>query len=351
MLERRCTMKRLIGFLTFVIFLLGFFNSESLYAQRRRSQSGKQVLKIASPVPEDSPWGRAINQIAEEWYEITGGEVELQVSHGGVLGSESAVLQQLRLGQIQGAVLTSFGLNSLAKGIITLSCPFLIRNDQELEMIMNEMKPDLERKLNSGGVFTLCWAQVGWIKIFSKDPVFVPADLKKHKVATNSDEALELMQAFKAMGYQMIPIPLNEVLIGLTGGMVDAVYQSPIYVGSMQLFGVAKNMASINIAPFMGGIVLSREGWASVPQQYRARLQAVAKRVEQDIFRSTQQLETNIIGTMVQHGLIVNQITSQQEQMWFDDINRAMPGLLGTAFDRDIYERIVALLRTYRGQR
>ncbi|MDR0760029.1 MAG: TRAP transporter substrate-binding protein DctP [Treponema sp.] len=343
-------MKKFTGVLTLTVLLWGIFGSESLYAQRRRPQGGKQVLKIASLVPEASPWGRAINQIAEEWYAITNGAVELQVAHGGVLGTEAAVLQQLRLGQIQGAVLTSNGLNAIAKGIITLSCPFLIRNDQELALVLDEMKSELEGKLNSGGVFTLCWAQVGWIKVFSKEPVYVPADLKKQKLASTEEE-LEMLQAFKAMGYQMIPVSLNELLFALNGGMVDAVYQSPIYVGSMQLFGAAKNMASINIAPFMGGIVLSREAWAGVPSQYRARLQAVAKRVEQEIYRSTQQLEADVINTMTQHGLKVNQVSPQQEQVWYDDTNKAMPALLGTTFDRNIYERITALLQKYRSQR
>ncbi|MDR1862655.1 MAG: TRAP transporter substrate-binding protein DctP [Treponema sp.] len=343
-------MRRFVCILTLAVLLPGIFCSESLYAQRRRPQGGKQVLKIASLVPEDSPWGRAINQIAEEWYATTNGEVELQVSHGGVLGSEVAVLQQLRLGQIQGAVLTSFGLNSISKGIITLSCPFLIRDDRELEIVLNELKPELEAKLNTGGVLTLCWAQVGWIKVFSKEPVFVPADLKKQKLAGGENE-LEMMQAFKAMGYQMIPVSLNDLLFALNGGMVDAVYQSPIYVGSMQLFGVVKNMASINIAPFMGGIVLSREAWASVPRQYRSQLQAIAKRVEQEIHRSTQQLEAGVIKTMTQHGLRINQLSPQQEQAWYDDTGKAMPALLGTVFDRDIYERITALLQAYRGRR
>ncbi|MDR3131382.1 MAG: TRAP transporter substrate-binding protein DctP [Treponema sp.] len=343
-------MKKFACFLTLTVLLWGLFSSGPLYAQRRRTQGGKTVLKIASLVPEDSPWGRAINQIAEEWYEITNGEVELQVSHGGVLGSESAVLQQLRLGQIHGAVLTSHGLNSIAKGIITLSCPFLIRNDQELTFVLDELKPELEAKLNSGGVFTLCWAHVGWIKVFSKEPVFVPADLKKQKLAADGGE-LEMIQAFKAMGYQMIPVSMTELLFALNGGMVDAVYQSPIYVGSMQLFGIAKNMASINIAPFMGGIVLSREAWANIPRQYRSRLQGVAKRVEQEIYRSTQQLEAGVIKTMTRHGLKINQLSPQQEQVWYDDTAKAMPALIGTTFDKDIYERIATLLRTYRSRR
>ncbi|MDR0376768.1 MAG: TRAP transporter substrate-binding protein DctP [Spirochaetaceae bacterium] len=336
--------------MTLAVLVGGFFGSDGLYAQRRRPRDGKQVLKIASLVPEGSPWGRAMNQIAEEWYEITGGQVELQISHGGVLGTESAVLQQLRLGQIHGAVLTSVGLNSVAKGIITLSCPFLIRNDQELSVVLNELKPELEARLNTGGVFTLCWAQVGWIKVFSKEPVFVPADLKKQKLSASASEP-EMTQAFKAMGYQMIPVSLNDTLFALSGGMIDAVCQSPIYVGSMQLFGIVKNMSSINIAPFMGGIVLSREAWAAIPRQYQPRLQAAAKRVEQEIYRSTQRLEADVIKTMTQHGLKMNQLSPQQEQLWYDDTAKTMPSLLGTTFDRGIYERIVALLQAYRSRR
>jgi len=54
---------------------------------------------------------------------------------------------------------------------------------------------------------------------------------------------------------------------------------------------------------------------------------------------------------MGNYGLKVNQLNPQQEQLWYDEIGRAMPGLIGTLFDRDVYGRVEALLQNYRNGR
>ena len=51
---------------------------------------------------------------------------------------------------------------------------------------------------------------------------------------------------------------------------------------------------------------------------------------------------------MGNHGLRVNHLTPEQAQLWFDEFERVMPSLVGTAFDRGIYERIDAILRRHR---
>jgi TRAP-type C4-dicarboxylate transport system substrate-binding protein len=254
------------------------------------------------------------------------------------------------MNEIQGAILSSFGLNAITPEIMTLSCPFLIRTDEELDMILNNLKPELEAKINAKGFYTVAWARVGWVKIFSKAPVFLPGDLKRQKLGTSAEE-LALMQAFKAMGYQMIPVVTNDVLIALNGGMIDAVYQSPIAVGGLQIFGVAKNMASINIAPFMGGVILNRIAWRAVPDRYKSQLLAANKRIEEELDISIQRLEEEVIGTMSKYGLVVNQISPEQEKIWYDDVERAIPSLVGSTFDRNTYQQIESLLRTYRNRR
>jgi TRAP-type C4-dicarboxylate transport system substrate-binding protein len=338
-------MKRIAGLLLLMTALFCIAAPEGAYAQRR-----KIVLKVASLVPENTAWGIALNRMSSEWARITNGEVEFRVYHNGVLGSEEDTLRKLRMNEIQGAILSSFGLNTITPEIMTLSCPFLIRNDGELDMILHNLKPDLEARINAKGFYTVAWARVGWVKIFSKAPVFLPGDLKRQKLGTNADE-LALMQAFKTMGYQMIPVAMNDVLIALNGGMIDAVYQSPIAVGGLQIFGVAKNMASINIAPFMGGVVLNRTAWRAVPERYKEQLLAANKRIEGELDLSIKQLEDEVIGTMSKYGLVVNQISPEQEKVWFDDVERAIPSLVGTTFDRSTYERIESLLKSYRSGR
>jgi TRAP-type C4-dicarboxylate transport system substrate-binding protein len=341
-------MKKIRRFLVFALILggIGFF-SEPVYAQRRRV-----TIKLASLVPENTPWGAALNRMAAEWRTASNGEVELVVYHNGVAGDEGDVLRKLKGNQIQAAILSSFGLNAITPGheIMTLSCPFLIRNNEELDLILNNLKPDLEARINREGFFTLAWSKAGWVRFFSKQPIFVPADLKRQKLGTSEQEPA-LMDAFKAMGYQMVPVAMNQALVYLNGGMIDAVYQSPINVGGLQIFGVAKNMASINIAPFMGGIVMNQAAWRAIPEQHKPALMRIAKRLEVELDTSIQQLEETAITTMKNYGLRINEMTPLQEQLWFDDATRIIPSLLGSTFNRELYERIDALLKTHRNGR
>jgi len=329
-------------YLIFALILI--FPLNPLFAQR------KITIKMASPIPENTPWGHFFNQLASDWRKITDGEVELIVYHNGVAGTESDVVRSLKLNQIQAAVLSTLGLYEISPEIMTLSCPFLIRNDDELDLILAEVISDLEENINSKGYFTLAWARVGWVKFFSKSPVFAPADLKKQKLGTNADQA-ELNQVFKAMGFQMVPVERNDILVALSSNMVEAVFQSPVAVGSTQAFGLAKNMASINVAPFLGAVIFNQRAWRSIPDKYKPQMIDAVRKNEAKLDRDIRKLEDDMIKTMGNYGLKVNQLSPQQEQLWYDEIGRAMPGLIGTVFDRKVYERVETILKNYRNGR
>jgi TRAP-type C4-dicarboxylate transport system substrate-binding protein len=307
------------------------------------------TIKMASPVPENSPWGKFFNQLAIDWRKITNGEVEMIIYHNGVAGGEKEVVRNLRVNQIQAAVLSTYGLYEISPEVMTLSCPFLIRDDDELDLVLAGLKDELEEKINSKGYFTIAWARVGWVKFFSKQPIYVPADLRKQKLGTNADQA-EMNEIFKTMGFQMIPVARNDILIALNSSMVDAVFQSPVAVGSMQVFGLAKNMASINIAPFIGAVVFNQRTWRAIPEKYKPQLIDAVRRNEAELDRSIRELEADMVKTMENYGLKVNQLSSQQEQLWYDEIGKSMPSLIGSMFDRGVYERIEALLREHRNR-
>jgi TRAP-type C4-dicarboxylate transport system substrate-binding protein len=336
-------MKKLIPVLACLCCLL--FPS-ALQAQAQRKTT---VIKLVSLVPQDTPWGDLLNRMAVEWAKVTNGEVELRIYHNSK-SAEGDVLRQLNMNQIQAAMLSTFGLKLISPPIMTLSCPFLIRNNGELDLVLEALKPDLEKQISDKGYFTLAWSKVGWVRFFSKSPVFAPNDLKRQRLGTSETEP-ELMDAFKAMGYQMVPVAMNQILVSLSGGQIDAVYQSPVNAGGLQIFGLAKNMASIPVSPFMGAIVMNQRAWRSVPEKYRDELVRVTRRMEAELDGSIQALEADVIKTMVDYGLVINQISPEQEQLWYNDISRVMPSLVGTVFDRELYGRIESLLRAHRGDR
>jgi TRAP-type C4-dicarboxylate transport system substrate-binding protein len=330
--------------LRFVCALALILAAVPLFAQR------KITVKLASLVPENTPWGAALNRMSAEWAEATGGEVELVVYHNGVAGDEAEVLRKLRMNQIQAAIFTSIGLNSVTPEVMTVSYPFLIRNNEELDLVLGKIKPDLDAKMQQNGYTTLAWAKAGWVKFFSRSPVSTPNDLRKLKLGSNPDE-LEMMQAFKTMGYQMVPLNLSEILVSLNSGMVDAVYQSPVSAAGFQIFGIVKNMASINVAPFMGGIIMNNTAWRRIPDRHKPRLQAICKRLETDIDNSITRLENEAIVTMKKYGLTVNELSPRQVQEWYDDMGRHENSLVGPIFNRDLYRRIKSILEDFRGGR
>jgi TRAP-type C4-dicarboxylate transport system substrate-binding protein len=191
----------------------------------------------------------------------------------------------------------------------------------------------------------------GWIKIFSKAPVFVPSDLKRMKVGSDPQEP-GMTAAFKDMGYQVVPVESNLILVKLNGGAIDAIYVSPIAAGGYQYFGLAKNMSTINIAPFLGGIVINRHTWEMIPKQHQEAILAITRRTGTEIEASLAQLENDAISTMVKYGLVINDVTPRQAQEWYDDLEKSVPRLLDSAtFDREYYEKINGILKTHRDER
>jgi TRAP-type C4-dicarboxylate transport system substrate-binding protein len=305
------------------------------------------TIKLASLAPENTPWGAALNKMAADWSAATNGAVRVIVYHNGVAGSEPDVLRKLRLNQIQAAVFTSSGMYMIAPSIITLSAPFLIRTDEELDIVLDRLRPRLEEEVSGAGFVTAAWSKVGWVRFFSRRPVYVPADMKRQKLAVGSDIPA-LTDAFKTMGYQLVETNLNDVLVSLNSGSIDAVFQSPVNVAVSQIFGIAKNMSTLKIAPFMGAILLNKAAWRGIPDQYKDALLKIGLEVENQNNQNVKKMEDSAVSVMLENGLVINECTPAQEQEWFDDVNRAMPRLLDKAFNRNLYNDIQDILNKIR---
>jgi len=332
-------MKKLMVRKTGIVFVLFvMLVSGQLWAQ-------KITIKLASIAPENTPWGEALNRMAADWSRVTNGEVELVVYHNGVAGDEAEALRKLRLNQVQAAVFTAQGLKSVMPDVMTISYPFLIRNNAELERVLSVIKPELSAQIAQNFV-TLALTRAGWVQVFSKAPVFTPDDMRRQKMGSSPDD-LETMQAFRAMRYQMVPVSINDILVSLNSGTIDATYLSPVMMAAGQLFAKANNMMDLSIAPFMGGILINQTAWRRIPERYRSQLLAICKGVETEIDGSTTKLEADAISTMERYGLRINRLSPEQKQQWFDEMARYENSLVNI-FNRDLYLKIKRILEEYR---
>jgi len=338
-----------------------------------KKSNGVMEFALASPIPANTEWGKALAELSQEWSRITNGEIKLIIHPNGRLGNENQVIQQMDSGVLDAAVLTSFGLNAITKkkenivtkqpstpsaGILTISCPFLIRTDGELDAVLTQLKPDLEAKINEKGYYTVAWARAGWVKIFARSAVRTPEDLRKLFLGTAPGED-ELKEVFERMGFKLREVEQKDMLVKLTNRTIEAVYQSPISAGGQQIVGVANYMMDLNIAPFMGGIVFTQRSWDAIPDKYKAALFEASKRMERRIDGAIKNLEDQVLETVetkMKGKFFAIELTLQQKQQWYDLVQTALAadpktgrkGLIGTTFDKDTYEKITAILAAAR---
>ncbi len=303
------------------------------------------TVKLASVAPEQSPWGAALNQMALDWARISNGRVRVQVFHNAIAGEESDVLRKIRIGQLQAGVFTSSGMKQIVPEVFSVSVPFMIRSEEQLDHVMDRIRPDLEESFREARLHVLAWSRAGWVHFFSRDLVTYPDDLKAQRLASDPND-LELQQAFKLMGYSPIPMPTPELLTALNSGLVDAFYTSPLVAGGYQWFGLAPHMLDLKVAPFLGAIVISDAAWRRIPNNIKDELMASARRVAARIDEDVLQLEVDAVESMQRYGLEVTRLTPAIEEAWIQDVTGYDSAMLDL-FDPEMTQRIRDILADF----
>ena len=303
------------------------------------------TIKLASVAPEQSPWGTALNRLAAEWERVTNGAAEVTIYHNAIAGEESDVLRKMRIGQIQAAVLTSSGMKIVVPEVFSMSVPFLIRSEDELNYVLESVAPDLEGLFRDQRLHVLAWSRAGWVYFFSRNPVTYPDDLRPQRLAADPNDE-ELLQAFKIMGFRPIPMPITELVTSLNSGLVDAFYQSPLAAAGFQSFGLAPNMLDIRVAPFLGAVVLTDAAWRRIPEQYRDAFVEAAREMSRSLESEIGQLEIDAIETMSRYGLAVSRVSAEIEAEWVSDVARFEEAFLDV-FDPEMTNRVRALVEEY----
>jgi TRAP-type transport system periplasmic protein len=341
-------MKR-IAFLILVVFSLLCTNV--VFAQRGSMSQGETLeVRLASFMPRNSDWGRCLDRMSAEWSRVTNNAVRLRVIHDGVEGGEQKTLSSLSTNNIQAALFTSFGLHNICPSVMTLSAPFFIRNEAELDLVLKDARPLLDAQINKTNFVVLAWSKGGWVNIFSKDPVVVPDDLRRLKMATNPDDT-NFNAAFKAMGFNLVETEIVDIGPKIASNMINAFYQTPASVAPLGLYKQLNNMLDTPIAPFLGAIVINRVTWNKISPANKSEILRVTQKIAVDFESVMPRTVTDAISMMQRAGLKVNSLNPAQEQIWRNEIQKAMPTLLSNnTFDRELYGKIDEILKKARSR-
>jgi len=150
------------------------------------AQASDLRLRIGTLVPKNSLYHRELMDIGETWRTAVGGNAKYLVYTDGSQGGEAEMARRMRIGQLQGALMSVVGLREIEPSIAALQVmPLLFRSWEEVDYVREKMRVGMEKKFLDKGFVVLAWGDAGWVRFFSKEAAVKPDDFKRMKFPNN----------------------------------------------------------------------------------------------------------------------------------------------------------------------
>jgi TRAP-type C4-dicarboxylate transport system substrate-binding protein len=274
-----------------------------------------QTLKIATLAPEGSPWLRELRQAGAEVEAATEGRVKLKYYPGGVMGNDATVLRKMRLGQLQGGMLTGSELSILYKDAQTYSLPFLFNDLADVDAVRQRMDPVIEQGLADAGVRVLGMAGVGLAYLMSTKPVRSAEDLRAAKVWVPQNDLISEV-TFRAGGVSPVSLPLSDVFTSLQTGQIDTVGNTPSGAILLQWHGRLRYLLDIPLAYVIGFLVINERDWAKLSEADQGALRAAAQAASRRIDMNNRSDDEKALAALRGQGLTVIEPDAEEIDRW-----------------------------------
>ncbi len=308
-----------------------------------------QEIRLVTLAPMGTSPHVELLKMGSLWEKASGGRIRLNVIAGYRAGGEAAIVDKMRVGGVDGSLLTLMGLSKIDPGVTALSdIPMAFHTLQEMDYVHEKLGQDLARRIEQKGYVVLFWTDIGWCRFFSTEPLVHPNDLKRMKVFVwaGHPEQAEIM---KDWGIKAVPLEPADIFPGLSTGMINVILATPFSANAGQYATVAKHMLEINWAPLAGAAIVRKQVWDKVPEDCRQELLKIASGAGGTIKASGRRESDEAVEVMKRkQGLRVYVPSSQVNEEWQQMARSVYPRIRGTLVPPDLFDRVEVLLKGYR---
>lgn len=162
----------------------------------------------------------ALDKFAELVKSKSGGDVTVDVFHGGVLGSQPDALEQVRIGAIEVGNFNLGPIGPMVKEANLVSLPFIFKSVPHMFRVLDgEAGQVVAKAMGDAGVLPLAWFDAGARSFYSQKAINTPADVDGLKIRVMNNDLYTSM--ISAMGGNPSPMAFSEVQQALKTGVVD----------------------------------------------------------------------------------------------------------------------------------
>ena len=309
-------------------------------------------LRIGTLATKNSLYHRQLMELGEAWRTAQGGNAKYLVYPDGSQGGETDMVRRMRIGQLQGGLLSVVGLREIEPSIAALqNMPLMFKSWEEVDYVREKMRPAMEKKFLDKGFVVLAWGDAGWVRFFSKEPAVRPDDFKKMKFFAWGSE-IEQQEIMKRLGYAPVPLETGDILPSIQTGMINAVPSTPYFALATQIYTTASNMLELNWAPIVGALIITKKAWDELTPEGQAAVREAGAKAGVQLRAKARQEVDDAVDAMKKRGLKVNKPNAEQMQEWNTLADNLYPRVRGKMVPADTFDEVVGHLKAFRaGQR
>jgi len=312
--------------------------------------AGKVTIKLGTLAPRGTSYHKTLMAMGEKWRTTSGGAVKLVIFPDGTQGGEADMVGLMQTGSLDAGMLTGVGLSEIEKGVSALGgTPMNYRNLDELEYVIEKLRPTLEKRMLEKGFVVLFWGDSGFVRFFSKKPLVHPDDLRRAKFFCWAGNAEEF-DLWKSAGYHPVALETVNIMPSLQTGLIDTVAMPPFFALASQLDAQASNMLLLNWGPLVGGTVVTRKTWERIPAELRPALLKAAADAGREIKAAGRAENERSVEALKKRGVKVTVPTPEIEAAWRKAVDPYRDKIRGRLVPADLFDEVARFLKEYRAQ-
>ena len=227
------------------------------------------TLRLTWTTSLDTHVGKGATHFVNRMKELTNGQVNVLLFPNSGLGSEQQALEGMQAGTVDMGLITVF-TNAVKVGVV-LDLPFLFRDVTHWKKSV-EGAPGraIAETAPAAGVRILAWYLGGWRDVYGSKAIRGVDDFKGLKIRTQ--QAVALVEFFKAVGAIPTPIAWPEVYLALQQKTVDAAETALWAMYDAKQYEVAKFAVETHHAQSNIPVMMSEQKWKTLSPEIQQAL-------------------------------------------------------------------------------
>ncbi|WP_083380683.1 TRAP transporter substrate-binding protein [Pseudobutyrivibrio ruminis] len=223
------------------------------------SETQTYAWPLGTSSPEDTVTQIYAEKFAEEVYELSDGQMVIQVYPNSVLGGDRELLESCKDGDIPFIVQNTAPQVTFLPDVAIFDMPCLFSTiDDVREKVDNpEFMDKISEVYVEGGYQLLGYADQGFRVMTTNSPVYSLSDFKGQKIRTMENSYH--LAFWKCLSASPTPMTFSEVYIGLQQGTIDAQENPYEVIVSNRLYEQQDYVVETNHLPHLISLVASDE--------------------------------------------------------------------------------------------